>query len=30
MRSHPQMCAYFPRIAAFDSIAGDIVYKRRA
>ena len=33
MQSHPQMRAYFPRIAAlaaFDSIAGDIVYTRHA
>lgn len=33
MQSHPQMVAYFPRIAAlaaFDSLAGDIVYSRHA
>jgi quinol monooxygenase YgiN len=33
MQSHPQMQAYFPRIAAlaaFDSIVGDIVYTRNA
>jgi quinol monooxygenase YgiN len=33
MQSHPQMRAYFPRIAAlatFDSIVGDVVYTRGA
>jgi quinol monooxygenase YgiN len=33
MQSHPQMVAYFPRIAAlaaFDSIAGEIAYARQA
>ena len=33
MQSNPQMRAYFPRIAAlaaFDSIAGDIVYTRHS
>jgi quinol monooxygenase YgiN len=31
MQSHPQMLAYFPRIAAlaaFDSITGDVAYSR--
>jgi quinol monooxygenase YgiN len=33
MQSHPQMRAYFPRVAAlasFDSMSGDVVYSHRA
>jgi quinol monooxygenase YgiN len=33
MQSHPQMRAYFPRIAAlasFDAISGDVAYSRHA
>ncbi len=33
MRDHPDMAAYFPRIAAlaaFDGFAGDVVYSRHA
>ena len=33
MQSHPQMRAYFPRVAAlasFDSISGDVAYSRHA
>jgi quinol monooxygenase YgiN len=30
MRTNPDMVAYFPRIAAFDSFAGDVVYNHHA
>jgi quinol monooxygenase YgiN len=33
MQEHPQMRAYFPRVASlasFDSISGDVVYSRHA
>ncbi len=30
MRTNPDMVAYFPRVAAFDSFAGDVVYNHHA
>ena len=30
MRTNPDMVAYFPRIAAFDSFVGDVVYNHYA
>ena len=30
MQTNPDMVAYFPRFAAFDSLAGDVVYNHHA